>query len=445
MAENSNFFDGNAADVMEWLRANDVEKVRVEYSDLAGIARGKGISREHFPSVMRTGVPFCAAIYAADVEANIIPGTDYAETIGYGDIISKPDISTLRVLRHVPNTALCVAENVWPDGRPAEADPRQVLSRVVGDLETMGYRAYAAPELEFYILDENYEPIGDGYQAYSMHHRHSFHAEEEALLDAVAAHGPFEASGHEYGPGQYEVTIPYGEIRAIADFGHLFRTTMKEVALDIGRRVTFMAKPVDGMAGSSCHLHLSLRGEDGAFIFSDPDKPHGISDTCRHFMGGVLDHMEELMAIYFPNINSYRRLVPGLFAPYSQGWGVDNRTVAIRVLNDEPEATRIELRLCGGDINLYAAMAGLLAAGIDGMRRETDPGPAFTGDVDEQEVPRVPDNWGRALDSFEGSKWIAEALGADFQKCYSIVKRAEYAKIRRTVTDVERQMYLEFL
>ncbi len=440
-----NFYTGDAAGAMDWLRENEIDQVRVEYSDFAGAARGKAISRGHFESVLHHGVPFVAAIYAADVEMNVVPGTDYGESTGFADFYAIPDLATLRTLRHVENTALCLSRTRWPDGRSVEADPRHVLARAVEALSPLGLTAYAAPEYEFYLLDENYELVGEGLQAYSMHRRHTFRREEEVLLNAVGAHGGFEASGHEYGPGQYEVTIPYQEIRRIADFGHLFRTTMKEAAWDIDRRVTFMAKPIDGWTGSSCHIHLSMRGEDGAYTFADPDKPHKISDACRHFMGGVLAHLDELMAIYFPNVNSYRRLVPGQFAPYSKGWGIDNRTVAVRILNETPDSTRVELRLCGGDINIYLAMAGFLAAGVDGMARETDPGPPLTGDVDEQDVPRVPDQWGAALDAFERSDWVKGALGAEFCKCYSIVKRNEYERIRLAVTDVERRMYLEFI
>lgn len=439
------FFSGDRSDAVAWLRGHGVDKVRVEICDLAGVARGKAVSIDHFEHVLGHGVPFCAALFAFDIEATVLPGTNYGETIGYGDFIGKPDLASLRLLRHQPNTALVIGDIHWPDGRPVEASPRGVLGRIVDELEALGYRALAAPELEFYILDQDYRLMGDGVQAYSMHRRNKFLAEEEALLDAVAAHGGFEFSGHEYGPGQYEVTIPYQDIRAMADFGHLFRTTMKEAAWTMNRRVTFMAKPFDGMTGNSCHMHLSLIDRAGANVFAAPDAPHRISETCRHFMGGVLAHLEELTAIYFPNANSYRRMVPGQFAPFSRAWAIDNRTAAIRILNETVAGTRTELRFCGGDINLYLAFAAYLAAGIDGIRNKIDPGPPGQGDLDEQDLERLPNDWGKALDAFDASDWVKQIFGADFCKSFSVIKRHEYDSFRRTVPDNERKLYIEWL
>ncbi len=430
---------------MEWLRSQQVETVRVEICDLAGIARGKALTLPHFERILTDGMPLCAAVFAVDVEMTVVPDTGYAASIGFGDLIARPDLASLRLLRHQPQTALVLCDAVWPDGRPVEAYPRGVLARAVDELEALGLRALAAPELEFYILDDQYRPIGDGVQAYSMQRRNTLLAEEQALLDAVSAHGELEASGHEYGPGQYEVTLRYGDIRTLADFGHLFRSTLKEAAWNIGRRVTFMAKPFDGQSGNSCHVHLSLTHEDGSNAFAAPGEPDRISPMCRHFMGGVLAHLDELVAIFLPNANSYRRIVPGAFAPFSRAWGIDNRTAAIRVLNEEPESTRTELRICGGDVNLYLALGALLTSGIDGIRNRTDPGPAAKGDLDEQDVARLPRDWGAALDAFEASDWARDAFGEEFCRTYSLIKRYEYEKFRRTVSSTERELYIEFL
>ncbi len=438
------FFEGDRSEAMGWLRSHGVETVRVEISDLAGIARGKAVSMSHFERVLDEGLPLVAAIFAIDLEAGVVPGTGYAESMGFGDLIATPDLATLRLLQHQPDTALVLCDAVWPDGRPVEAYPRRVLARAVAELEELGLRAFAAPELEFYILDAEYRPIGEGVQAYSMLRRHGLLAEEKALLDAVSAHGEIEASGPEYGPGQYEVSIRYQDVRAIADFGHLFRATMKEAAWSMDRRVTFMAKPFDGRSGNSCHVHLSLV-RDGSNAFAAPAEPDGISDLCRHFMGGVLSHLDELEAIFFPNANSYRRIVPHAFAPFSRAWGVDNRTAAIRVLTEQPESTRTEFRICGGDVNLYLALAALLAAGVDGIRNRIDPGPPAKGDLDSQDIERLPRDWGDALDAFDASSWVRDAFGEEFCRVYSLVKRQEYEKFRTTVTDDERRLYGEFL
>ena len=159
----------------------------------------------------------------------------------------------------------------------------------------------------------------------------------------------------------------------------------------------------------------------------------------------MLARLSELTAIFFPNSNSYRRLVPGLFAPISLAWGVDNRTAAIRLINESPAATRPELRVCGGDVNVYLALAAYLAAGLDGIVNKTDPGPAAEGDLDMQELPRLPDDWGEALERFEASELAKDWFGEEFCRNYATVKRYEYDDVRRQVPDTERARYVEWL
>lgn len=438
-------FDGNGSEAMEWLRANDIERVRLEWIDYGGVSRGKAVGLEHFAHAIEHGIAFCAAGMAFDISANVVIGTDFGESIGFGDFIAKPDLSTMRLLRHEDGTALVLGDLYWPDGRPFEADARSVLQRVNKSAQAMGYRAFAAPEFEFYLLDENHQLLDGGQQCYSMQKRTEFLSEEYALLDAVAAHAQVECSHYEYGPGQYEASIRYKEIGEMADTGHLFRATMKEAAMNIGRRVTFMAKPFDGKTGNSCHFHLSLLDGKNENVFAAPEKPLHISDTLRHFIGGVLAHMQELTAIFFPNSNSYRRLVPANFAPISLAWGIDNRTAAVRVINETPAATRAELRVCGGDVNVHLAFAAFFAAGLDGIRNQTDPGAESTGDLDEQDVARLPDDWGDALRTFENSDWARATFGEPFCRNYALIKRFEYDAFRRTVPETERNIYVEWL
>ena len=439
------FFTGGERDVMAWLRGHGVERIRVEHTDFNGISRGKAVALAQFEHVMHHGLAFAATILAVDIKANVVPGTDYAEAIGYGDYLLKPDLSTLRLLRHEGGAAQCAGTLVWLDGSLVESCPRNLLARIAGRAANMGFTAHAAPEFEFYLLNDAYELLDAGVQCYSMHKRTMFLAEELALLEAASAHGQLENSHYEYGPGQYEVTMRYREVRRMADDGHFFRATLKEAAMNIGRRISFMAKPFDGETGNSCHIHMSLTDSGGRNVFAAPDEPQHISDTCRHFIGGVLAHMPELTAVFFPNSNSYRRLVPANFAPISLVWAVDNRTAAVRVLNETPEGTRSELRVCGGDIHVYLAFAAYLAAGLDGIANKTDPGAVSAGDLDEQDVPRIPDDWGAALDAFETSAWVKEALGEEFQRNYSVIKRYEYDAFRRTVPETERNDYIEFL
>ncbi|MGD9537970.1 MAG: glutamine synthetase family protein [Alphaproteobacteria bacterium] len=438
-------YAGDAAHAMRWLRQEGVERVRLEWVDFNGIARGKAFTLSQFERGLERGFPFCATALAFDIKANVVPGTDLAESIGYADFVALPDFATMRLLRHESATAQVMADLVWPDHRPVECDPRYVLKKVTAEAEALGFAPMAAAELEFYLLDDQHRLVDKGRQAYSLQKRAQWLAEEYAILDAARAHGEIEASHYEYGPGQFEINIRYRDIRGAADDGHLFRATIKEAALAIGRRVTFMAKPFDKVTGNSCHIHLSLE-RDGRNAFADRNAPDHLSPTCRHFVGGVLAHMKELTAIFFPNANSYRRIVPGLFAPISLAWGVDNRTAAIRIINEVEAATRVELRVCGGDAHLPLAFAAYLAAGLDGIRNRIEPGPAAAGDLDvDGAVERLPDDWGRALDAFEASSWVKQALGAVFVKNYGTVKRHEYDEWRRTVTAEERDSYIEWL
>ncbi len=438
-------FTGTSDQVMDWLRANGVQRVRIEYCDYGGVARGKAMDLAHFERSMHHGIAFCATVMAFDIGANVVLGTDYGENIGYADFIAVPDLSSMRILRHEPDTALVMGTMKWPDGRLVEGEPRNVLHRVADRMEAMGYGARCAPEFEFFLLDDEHERLDSGLQCYSMQKRTQFLAEEYSLLDAVAAHGELECSHYEWGPGQYEVSIRHRPVREMGDDGHLFRATMKEAAMQMGRRVTFMAKPFDKMTGNSCHIHMSLVDGDGNNAFAAPDEPQHINDTCRHFMGGVLARLTELTAVFFPNSNSYRRLVPGAFAPISLAWGVDNRTAAIRLINEAPAATRPELRVCGGDINVYLALAAYLAAGLDGVANKTDPGPPAEGDLDEQDVTRLPDDWGEALARFEASDWAKDWFGEQFCRNYALIKRHEYDEFRRQVPETERARYVEWL
>ena len=285
-----------------------------------------------------------------------------------------------------------------------------------------------------------------GVQCYSMQKRTQFLAEEYSLLDAAAAHGELECSHYEYGPGQYEVSIRHRPVRQMADDGHLFRASMKEAAMQMGNRVTFMAKPFDKMTGNSCHFHMSLVDKDGNNAFAAPDQPHHINDTCRHFMGGVLARLSELTAIFFPNSNSYRRLVPGLFAPISLAWGVDNRTAAIRLINETPAATQARAaRLWRRRERLPRACR--LSRGRPRRHRQQDRSgvPRRRATSTCRTCHGLPDDWGEALARFDASDWVKDWFGEEFCRNYATVKRYEYDDFRREVPETERARYVEWL
>ena len=336
-------FTGTSDQVIDWLRANGVQRVRVEYCDYGGVSRGKAMDIAHFERTMHHGVAFCATVMAFDISANVVLGTDYGEAIGYADFIAVPDLSSMRILRHEPDTALVMGTMKWPRRSPGRGRAPQRAAP--------GRRAHGGDGLRR-PLRAGVRVLPPGQRAREARFRRA------VLLDAeahpVPGRGVFAARRGRrprgarmqplrVGAGQYEVSIRHRPVLEMGDDGHLFRATMKEAAMQMGRRVTFMAKPFDKMTGNSCHIHMSLVDGDGNNAFAAPDEPQHINDTCRHFMGGVLARLTELTAVFFPNSNSYRRLVPGAFAPISLAWGVDNRTAAIRLINEAPAATRPEL------------------------------------------------------------------------------------------------------
>ena len=343
-------FTGGDGEVMDWLRSNGVEKIRVEWMDMHGIPRGKRVSLNTFDELRHKGVPFAALLFAIDLQARWLRNTRFGEEIGFGDFYAVPDLNSMRLLRHEPNTALCLTNLHWADGRPIAEDPRNLLKSGLDQLKELGFAANAAPEFEFYFLTSDFQLSDTGENAYAMLKRWGFREEEQALIDAASAHVDYEACNYEFGPGQFEITVEYGEAMDIADAGHLFRSTLKETALAMDRRVTFMAKPYTEAAGSSCHLHFSLVNEDGSNAFADEHDPLKISQVCRHFIGGILAHFEELAVVFLPYPNSCKRIAPESFAPISIAWGMDNRVAAVRAINVTPRGTRIELRVPGGDI-----------------------------------------------------------------------------------------------
>ena len=421
--------------------------------DINGVPRGKRIPVEDFGKVFGKGANFCAASALMHTKG------EAPENVVYGAHDGDPDVKSIAVagsLAPVPwaeiPTAQCLLELTEFDGTPFFLDPRNVLRKALQPLKDMGLHPVMAQELEFYLVrhdgtsfvprlptipGSNLPQTGIQYSCFE-----DLDDVEPFLVDldkfCRAQNIPAGAALSEYSPGQFEVNLNHVDDPALAcDHAILLKRAVKAAARKNGMAATFMAKPFAEHAGSGMHMHISLLDDDGNNIFSGKSKDGDFSDSLRHAIGGLVEVMPESMAVFAPNANSYRRIVPGASAPFSRAWGIDNRTAAIRVLNQEPESTRTELRSCGGDVNLYLGLAALLSAGVDGIRNQTDPGPPAKGDLDEQDIARLPQNWGDALDA---SDWARHAFGKDFYPNYRTIKRYEYDRFRRTVTDTERDL-----
>jgi glutamine synthetase len=245
-----------------------------------------------------------------------------------------------------------------------------------------------------------------------------------------------ESAKGECNLGQHEIAFLYDDVVRTCDNHVVYKTAAKEIAANHGQSLTFMAK-FDEREGNSCHIHLSLRGTDGGIVFADEERDGGRSAVFEHFVAGIQTTMRELTLLYAPNVNSYKRFQPGSFAPTAVAWGTDNRTCALRVVG-HGAGLRVENRVPGGDVNPYLAVAGMLAAGLHGIREELPLEPAFEGNAYASDKDRVPSTLTEALDLFSASNFARAAFGDDVVDHYSHAAEVELAAFNAAVTDWER-------
>jgi glutamine synthetase len=334
--------------------------------------------------------------------------------------------------------------------------PRTILRNAVERAASLGFRAMAASELEYYIFRTSYrdaaasafhniEPAGWYIEDY-----HALQgAREEDFNGAVRRHLrrsgiPVENSKGEWGLGQHELNVRYADILTMADRHAIYKQCLKEVADSMGISVTFMAKYAENQAGSSCHVHLSLWNDQGnAFAGDKPIGPLHASDNFRWFLGGWLKHLPEMMVFYAPTINSYKRYQAGSWAPTRIAWSHDNRTAGFRIVGHD-QSLRIESRVPGADCNPYLTFAAALLSGLDGIENQIEPPELFTGDVyAAQHLPHVPHTLRQATDLFSEGAFPRRVLGDNVVEHYTHFFRTEQAAFDKAVTDWERRRYFE--
>lgn len=425
-----------------------IDTVLLAVADMQGRLQGKRLSARHFlDEVLHHGSEGCNYLLAVDVDMNTVGG--YAMSSwdrGYGDFVMRPDLSTLRRVPWQEGTALLLADLAWPDGAEVAASPRQILRRQLARLAERGLRAYAGTELEFVVYEDSYEEAWKrAYRGltpanlYNVDYSLLGTARVEPLLRRIrrgmeGAGLYVESAKGECNLGQHEITFRYAEALVTCDNHAVYKNGAKEIAAQEGRSITFMAKP-NSREGNSCHIHISLRGAGGELMMAG-DGPHGLSPLGRAFIAGQLACLRELTLLYAPNINSYKRFVPGSFAPTAVKWGVDNRTCALRLVGHGP-ALRVENRVPGGDVNPYLAVAALVAAGLHGIDEELELEEPFEGNAYASGAETVPRTLRDALALFEDSKLACEAFGEDVVAHYANNARVELAAFDAAVTDWE--------
>jgi glutamine synthetase len=433
-----------------------IDTVVLAFTDMQGRLQGKRLSAEFFlDEVAEHYSEGCNYLLAVDVEMNTVDG--YAMSSwdrGYGDFVLVPDMATLRRVPWHEGTALVIADLTWLDGAPVLASPRQILKAQEERLAERGWTAMVGTELEFVVYSDSYEQAAaKGYRdlvpanQYNVDYSILGTSRIEPLLrrirNEMAGAGLYvESAKGECNLGQHEIAFRYAEAVATCDNHSIYKTGSKEIAAQDGTSITFMAKP-NAREGNSCHIHLSLRGKDGAPVMAG-DGAHGLSRLGERFLAGQLAAMRELTLWYAPNINSYKRYVPGSFAPTAVRWGPDNRTCALRLVG-HGSSLRPENRVPGGDVNPYLAVAAMIAAGLHGIDNELPLEPAVEGNAYLDTAERVPDTLRDALELWDESALARQAFGAEVVEHYANYARVELAAYDAAVTDWELRRCFERL
>jgi glutamine synthetase len=437
-------------DLEQMVADGEIDTVILAFCDMQGRLTGKRVSARLFvEDVAAHGAECCNYLMAVDVEMNTVSGyaTSSWET-GYGDMVMRPDFATLRLIPWLPGTALVMADLFWLDGRPVAAAPRSILDRQIDRLSERGLVPYAGTELEFMVFDNSFrEAWAAGYRGltpasdYNIDYAMLASTRMEPLLRDIrlgmeGAGMYCEGVKGECNLGQQEIAFRYDHARTTCDNHTIYRNGAKEIADQHGKSLTFMAK-FDEREGNSCHIHISLRGDDGSAVFADSGDPLGMSPMFRSFIAGQLATMRELTLFYAPNINSYKRFADGSFAPTAVAWGLDNRTCALRVVG-HGHGMRMENRAPGGDVNQYLAIAALIAGGLYGIERELELPEALAGNAYVSGAERLPTTLAEAAALFEKSEIAREAFGDDVVEHYLNNARVEVAAFNAAVTDWER-------
>jgi glutamine synthetase len=434
------------------LEDRGVRAVRLLFPDLHGVARGKDVPVGSLGHVAEEGAAFCAAVLATDLRQTPV----VEESEAFSDVVARPDLGTLRVVPWQPDVAWCVADLWRPEGNERWPDcPRGALAATVDGYAGLGLAPLVGPELEFFLLERD-EAARGGYRRYVDDDSRSYTVgyvsdPRGVVVDMLAACEQLglqvRSANHEFSNSQYEITVGHSQPLDAADRGFLLKAAVKELAARAGLLATFMGKPFNDQGGTGFHVHLSLQGADGQNAFADGGGRDGLSPLLGRFVAGVLAHAPALTAVLAPTVNAYKRMVPDSLVPTHANWGLDNRTSFIRIPPERGAATRIEVRAGDGSANAHLIVAALLAAGLDGLRRELEPPPPLEGSAyraaDAGEP--LPRSLGAALDLLAADAVLVEALGASLVETFVTMKRFEAARFDAWVTDWELDEYASHL
>jgi len=457
MKKNRN--DDAAHAAVEAVRQGASGKVKVAVSDIDGILRGKYLHKEKFLAAVEGGFGFCDVVFGWDAHDQCYDNTKLTGWHrGFPDALVRIDLATHRTVPWDGDVPFFLGHFVTAEGDPHPLCPRQALRRVLVRAEKMGYAPMVGAEYEFFNFAETPqswaakkgvgpEPLTPGMFGYSLLRMN--HAREyfNALMDDLGRFGvPIEGLHTETGPGVYEAAILFSGALEAADRAILFKTGAKEIGARFGIMPSFMAKWSPQYPGCSGHLHQSL--SDGSKnLFFDAKGRHRMSRLFESYLAGQLAFLMEFAPMFWPTVNSYKRLVDGFWAPVKPTWGLDNRTASFRVIAGSPKATRLETRCPGADMNPYLATAAVIAAGLNGVAQGLKlTTPPVTGTNEGAEnVPRAPRSLIETTRIFQRSRVARDWLGDDFVEHFAATREWEWRQWQDAVTDWELKRYFEII
>ncbi len=451
----------NTKEIVQYVKNHPSGKVKIAFADIDGILRGKYISLEKFLSVIDSHTGFCDVIFGWDANDAAYDNVQYTGWhTGYPDAAARLDLSTFRKIPWENDVPFFLGEMIDKNDKPSCVCPRQLLKKVLKDAEQAGFLPYFSQEFEWYNFSEtpqsihekqfkNFTPLTPGMFGYSILRSTLQNNYITDLFDLLNKFNiPLEGLHTETGPGTYEAAIAYSEIIEAADRAMLFKTAVKEIAYKHNIMATFMAKINENLPGCGGHLHQSIWDTSGKknLFYNEKDKMK-MSELMKNYIAGQLYLLPHILPMYAPTINSYKRLVEGAWAPTTLTWGIDNRTVALRVLCGGNKSSRLETRVIGSDVNPYLAMAASLASGLYGIKNKLKlKQPATNGngykDFSNGTLPKTLDE---ATKMMKASKEVKEIIGEKFVEHFTQTREWEWRQHLKSVTDWEYKRYFEII
>ncbi len=431
------------------IEKGEIHTVVVGAVDMQGRLVGKRIHGPFYlADTINNGTEGCNYLLAVDADMNTIQGYDFTSwDKGYGDMVMTPEKDRFQIIDWHDGSVFVIADLNDHHGHGIKISPRQILKNQLEKLKENNLQALCGTELEFIVFEDSYEAgFKNKYQnltpvnLYNVDYSLLGTGRVEGLLKEIRlgmanAGLVVESVKGECNFGQHEIAFRYKDALSTCDDHSLYKLGAKEIAAKLGYSLTFMAK-FNEREGNSCHIHLSFRDLLDNPILAGEGR-YGLSEAGESFIAGIQKHMKELTLLFAPNINSYKRYQPDTFAPTAIKWGPDNRTCALRLVG-HGKSLRLENRVPGGDVNPYLAVAGMIAAGLDGMKNKLVLEDPLLGNAYTSESERVPTTLLAAHKLFSESAWIKETFGDEVQKHYSHMAEVEIDAFNRAVTDWER-------